>query len=135
MREKNTSDAILALLGKPYPVIPVCSLPISIDIRPGTFPNDINLRSKGRIPVAILTTECFDAATVDALTVLFGPGEAEAVHHALKDVDGDGDMDMILHFTTQDTGIKAGDTEAMLTGETTEGREILGTDSVRTVPI
>jgi hypothetical protein len=134
---KNTADAIVSLLGKPYPVIPVCPLPVSvsIDIKPGTFPNDINPSSRGRIPVAILTTDCFDAATVDALTVCFGLDGAAAVHHALKDVDGDGDIDMILHFRTQDTGISAGDTEATLTGETTDGREIVGTDSVRTVPV
>ena len=136
-REKMTSYAISALLGKPYPVIPTCPFPllVSIDIRPGTFPNAINLSSQGRIPVAILTTDCFDAATVDASTVLFGPDGAEAVHHALKDVDGDGDVDMILHFLTQDTGISAGDTEAILTGETLSGGKIVDTDSVRIVPV
>ena len=28
---------------------------------------------------------------------------ARAVHHALEDVDGDGDLDVLLHFRTQDT--------------------------------
>ncbi|MCK4723014.1 MAG: hypothetical protein KAT75_06910, partial [Dehalococcoidia bacterium] len=125
---RNTADAIIALTGNPYPVISI--LPVSIDIKPGTFPNDINLKSRGRIPVAILTTGCFDAATVDASTVRFGPAGAAAVHDALKDVDGDGNVDMILHFKTEDTGIKAGDTEATLTGETLDGGKIVGTDSV-----
>jgi hypothetical protein len=35
------------------------------DIKPGDDPNDINLESKGNIPVAILTTEEFDAQLVD----------------------------------------------------------------------
>lgn len=132
-RERITSYAIPALLGVPYPVIPtVC--PVSIDIKPGSFPNSINPGSKGVIPVAILTTASFDASVVDASTVLFGPATVMAVHHALEDVDGDGDVDMILHFRTQDTGISSGHTEATLTGETADGRKILGTDSLRTVP-
>ena len=107
---------------------------VEIDIKPGSFPNSINPNSKGIIPVAILTTADFDATTVDAETVRFGPAGAEATHWALKDVDKDGDIDMILHFRTQNTGIKAGDTEAELTGKTIDGTGIHGSDSVRTVP-
>ena len=50
------------------------------------------------------------------------------------DVDDDGDTDMILHFRTQDTDIEPDDTEAILTGQITDGIEITGTDSVRIVP-
>lgn len=107
---------------------------VEIDIKPGSFPNSINPDSKGVIPVAILTTGDFDASTVDGETARFGPDEAPPVHYAIEDVDSDGDYDMILHFKTQDTGIKAGDTEATLTAETTGGTDIVGTDSVRTVP-
>jgi hypothetical protein len=106
----------------------------TIDIKPGSFPNSINPNNKGVIPVAILTTDDFDAATLDPVTVRFGPDEALPVHYALEDVDDDGDDDMILHFRTQDTGIGAGDTEATLTGKTIDGAYIIGTDSVRTVP-
>jgi flagellar motor protein MotB len=105
-----------------------------IDIKPGSFPNSINPNSNGVIPVAILTTADFDAATVDPATVAFGPDGAAPVHYALEDVDGDGDIDMILHFKTQDTGISPGDTEATLTAETEGGTIISCSDSVRTVP-
>jgi len=108
--------------------------PAEIDIKPGSFPNSIDPDSKGVIPVAILTTDDFDAATVDAETVRFGPDKAKAEHWALEDVDDDGDEDMILHFRTQDTGIAAGDTEAELAGKTVDGWEISDSDSVRTVP-
>lgn len=107
---------------------------VEIDIKPGSYPNSINTNSKGVIPVAILTTDEFDATTVAPETVRFGPGEAEPVHYALEDVDGDGDTDMILHFKTQETGISPGDTEAALIGETFGGIYIEGSDSVRTVP-
>ncbi len=109
--------------------------PIAIDIKPGSFPNSINPRSKGRLPVAILTTVAFDAATVDPATVRFGVAGTEAapVHSVLEDVDGDGDTDMILHFKTQDTGIQCGDTSAFLMGETISGQAIEGSDSINTV--
>ena len=108
---------------------------IAIDIKPGTFPNNINPRAKGVIPVAILTTDTFDATTIDPTTVRFGSNGTEAapVQSSLEDVDGDGDTDMILHFKTQDTGIVCGDTSASLTGETFGGQAIEGSDSVKTV--
>jgi len=107
---------------------------ILIDIKPGSYPNSINPGSKGRIPVAILTNKTFDATTVDPATVRFGPDNATVVHSAVEDVDHDGDLDMILHFKTQETGIEPGDTEAALTGETYDGISIEGTDTIRTVP-
>lgn len=108
---------------------------VAIDIRPGNDPNAINPKSKGVIPVAILTTDAFDATTVDPTTVHFGAAGTEAamVHSALEDVDGDGDADMILHFKTQHTGILCGDTSASLTGETLTRQAIGGSDSIKTV--
>jgi hypothetical protein len=108
---------------------------VPIDIKPGGFPNSINPRSKGVIPVAILTTDTFDSTTVDPTTVRFGPSGTEAapVHAALEDIDGDGDTDMILHFNTQATGVQCGDTSASLTGQTSSGQMIEGSDSIKTV--
>lgn len=108
---------------------------ITIDIKPGSFPNSINPRSREKIPVAILTTGTFDATTVDPTTVLFGQTGTEAapVYTALEDVDGDGDTDMILHFNTHETGIMCGDISASLTGETFSGQTIEGSDAVNTV--
>src|SRR3989338_789881 len=110
-------------------------LQVDIDIKPGSFPNSINPRSKGVIPVAILTTGSFDATTINPATVLFGPTGTEAppVHSALEDVDLDGDIDMILSLNTQSTGIACGNTFASLTGETFSGQAITGSDSINTV--
>lgn len=115
-------------------LVEVTTLTVAIDIKPGSDPNSINPRSRGVIPVAILTTDTFDATTVDETTVLFGATGTEAapVHVALEDVDDDGDTDMILHFNTQDTGIQCGDTSASLTGETFDGQMIQGSDSIKT---
>jgi hypothetical protein len=108
---------------------------VIIDIKPGSDPNSINPKSKGVIPVAIITTDTFDATTVDPLSVKFGPNGAKEAHNRghIEDVDGDGDDDMVLHFRTQETGIQCGDTEAELTGTTVDGQQVEGSDSIQTV--
>ncbi len=103
-----------------------------IDIKPGSDPNSINLKSKGLVPVAVLTTEGFDASTIDPETVLFAG--AEPVRSTLEDVDGDGDLDMLFHFKTQELNLDEDSTEATLTGETNDGTPIQGTDTVNIVP-
>ncbi|HEX4951395.1 MAG TPA: choice-of-anchor C family protein [Blastocatellia bacterium] len=108
---------------------------VEIDIKPGSNPNSINLGNNGVIPVAILTTPAFNAADVDPTTVWFGKTgvEAKAVQYAQQDVDGDGDLDLILHFNTQQTGITCGLTSAVLTGKTIGGQSIYGKDAIVTV--
>jgi WD40 repeat protein len=115
---------------------------IDIDIKPDSDTNSVNPRSKGVIPVAILTASTangdsfdFDAWTVDPTTLAFGPGAAGIKHssgHA-EDVDGDGDIDMMLHFPTQDTGVTCLDAELTLTGATFDGLEFTATDSIQVV--
>ena len=107
---------------------------VVIDIKPGGTPNSINPNSHGEIPVAVLTTNTFDASRVDPTTVRFGRnGTAIPVHSALADVDGDGDLDLLLHVNTEDTGIQCGETSASLTGGTVGGQPIGGSDSINTV--
>ncbi len=107
---------------------------VAIDIKPGIDPNSINPWSKGVIPVAILTTEDFDATTVDPGLVRFGPGEATEKHGVghIEDVDSDGDGDVVYHFPTEDSGIQCGDTTATLTGTTFGGQPVMGSDSIVT---
>lgn len=118
-------------------------LNVVIDVKPGSFPNAVNVKSKGVIPVAILTTSTaagdpldFDATTVDPSTVAFGPAGAGIFHAQghVQDADGDGDLDLVLHFKTQQTGIACGDAQVGLTGQTFGGTMIAGSDSIKTVP-
>jgi hypothetical protein len=108
---------------------------VTIDIKPGSYPNSINPMSKGKIPVAILSTDTFDATTVDPLSIAFGPIGATESHGRghIEDVDGDSDADLVLHFQTQDTDIQCGDTSASLVGETFSGQAVEGSDSIKTV--
>ena len=108
---------------------------VAIDIKPGGEPNSINPDSKQNISVAVPTTETFDATQIDVSTVEFGPSSATESHGRahIKDIDQDGDADLVLHFNTQETGIACGDTEATLTGETFSGLAVVGIDSIVTV--
>ena len=114
--------------------ITVMRITISIDIKPGSDPNSINLKSKGVITVAILNDGFFDPTLIDVSTVEFGPLGAKPVHWAYEDVDSDGDLDLILHFKTQEVGLEEGDTSASLIADLTDGRQIIGEDSVNIVP-
>lgn len=76
---------------------------ITIDIKPGSDPNSINLRSKGVVPVALLSTEEFDATTILGGDVYFAG--AIAIRLNIEDVDGDGLDDVICHFRTQELNL------------------------------
>lgn len=107
-------------------------LTVSTAIKAGDQSANVDPKSKGMIPVVIRTSEAFDAATVDVATVRFGATGTEAApgRAVLEDVDQDGDMDMVLLFRTQETGIRHGISSASLTGKTSDGREFRG--AVRT---
>jgi hypothetical protein len=106
---------------------------VSIDIKPGSDVNSINLKSKGVVPVAILTTEDFDALDVDPESVIFAG--APPVRWHIEDVDGDGHDDMLLQFNTQElTDLSPEDTDALLTGTTLDGTiAFFGVDTVNIV--
>lgn len=117
-------------------------LEVVSDVNPGSDPNSLNPRSRGVIPVAILTTTTaagepldFDATQLDPASVTFGPAGARIAHRLghLEDVDGDSDLDLLLHFRTRETGIECGDSSVSLSGETLEGRTVTSSDAIRTV--
>lgn len=108
---------------------------VPIDIKPGSDSNPVDPHSSGLIPVALLGTEYFDVGDVDPATLAFGPDGAGIVHGSPhpEDVNGDGRLDLVLHFPTEDTGIVCGDTEATLRGSTVDTQAFQGTQAIRTV--
>lgn len=105
---------------------------VKIDIKPGSYPNSINLKSKGVVPVAVLSIDGFDATAVDPSTVFFAG--ASPLRWTMEDVDGDGDLDMLFHFKTQELDLTKDSTDATLTGTTYDGTPVEGTDTVNIVP-
>ena len=115
------------------------TIPISIDIKPGSDVNPINLGSKGTTPVAILGTETFDVTTVDVASVRFAGAPVRTkpngtLHFSYEDVNKDGFLDLMMHFSTQALMLDADSTEATLTGIGGMDRCISGTDSIVIVP-
>ena len=102
---------------------------VEIEITPNNGANVINPTRGGDLQVAILTDGEFDALRVNPETVIFGPGEATTTRVKVKDVDHDGDADLLLYFTTFDAGISCGDTTATLYGLTYDPISIIGTDT------
>ena len=138
-----------------------CVVPIAINIRPGGFPNSVNLNTDAT--VAALTTRAgeyglplrFDATTIDVSTVLWGlrsnlfdvasPSGAREIHgvghpersYELDDRTRDADVDLVLHFKPADSGLTLSSTQACLKGRyrASDGNTytFLGCDSVRVV--
>jgi hypothetical protein len=94
----------------------------------------VNVRSRGNLPVVILSTNAFDATTVNAITVRFGATgtEASPVRVTVEDVNADGRDDLQLLFAIQASGIPCGATSVSLTGQTRSGQAIHGADTIMT---
>ena len=81
--------------------------PIDIDIKPGSYPNSINLGSHGVIPVAILSTADFDATTLNAENIFLAGlgvrvrGKGNKYLASEEDVNGDGLIDLVVKVETE----------------------------------
>jgi len=93
---------------------------VYVDIKPGSWPNPLNLASRGVLPVAICGTEDFDVTTIDPSTIkLTREGLDDGVSPIRWDYEdvatpwtgepggghalgGDGYLDLTLKFSTQE---------------------------------
>jgi hypothetical protein len=114
------------------PAIPP-ALQVEINIKPGggeTAP--INPKSKGNIPVALISNEQqkFNALQVDLDTLRFGAtGEEMSLRRcdaAGVDVSGDGVLDMVCQFETEKTNLTEESVEGVLKGKIKGGGAIEG---------
>ena len=108
---------------------------VSIDVRPKREANRINPASTNNINVAVFSRNGFAVDSIDLSTVRFGATGTEAapINIARRDVDGDGQTDLVLRFQIQELGIECGDVWTTLTGQTAGGARIIGSSPIRTV--
>lgn len=117
-------------------------IPVSIDIKPGSYPNTFNKNGSGVIPVAILGSDDFDVTKVDPFTLLLGSMAVKVKNNgtpqcSLQDVNADGFMDLVCQFQDDASTWAEGTSTATLTGRLkTEygGNRIEGSDEIRIVP-
>ena len=76
----------------------------------------------------------FDAPTVvNPFSLKFGPREAAIIGTPqVRDIDMDGDEDLLVKCLIEQTGIPCGATSVVLTGRTFANAAIFGSDSINT---
>lgn len=136
-----------------------CVTPVAVNIKPKSDPNSIKL-GRATVAVAVLTTVAgeydlpvaFDATAIDPDSVRFGTYDeiwndlsgATEVHDRghiedsweLDEATRDGDLDLVMHFDSADTGLAVGDAEACIKGTWTDAtgtHTFFGCDAVRTL--
>jgi probable HAF family extracellular repeat protein len=120
-----------------------------VDLVPGDATNTIKLGQRPRnIVVAILSNPYFTAQRVDPASVTLGDelgtdtpairDKKGRVAFFIRDLDGDGDTDMVLEFSGKEL-LSRGDlspatTKLVLLGRRTDGRAIRAVEAVSVVP-
>jgi hypothetical protein len=112
---------------------------VTIDIKPGSFPNSINLCSHGVIPAAVFSSADFDVTDIETETLRLGDAAVKMVGKSgrelcnYEDVNQDGLTDLVCKFETLGLDLSGGETSASVVGETLFGVQIAGEDSVNIV--
>jgi hypothetical protein len=112
-------------------------LQVPIDIKPFSRNNVIRLWKWSIIPVAIFSTEDFDAPNdIDMPSLTFGKtGDEQSLLYWQKwkhwDLNHDGLKDQVCYFWTSKTNLTVDDTEGILKGVTKDGIPIEGRDNIK----
>jgi hypothetical protein len=116
---------------------------INLAIKPGSGAlAPLNLKSKGNIPVALLSSDEFDALNVIVESLTFGATGDENSRRSCgkggEDVNGDGRLDLVCHFETQLANFTAGSSVGFLKGKVVDAtgteRPIMGRGDLKVVP-
>jgi hypothetical protein len=110
---------------------------ISIDIRPGRDVARIRLGGRGSVPVALLSSDQFDALKVDQASITFGAeGNEKSLRWCNKvgvDVNKDRRPDLLCNFDIRAAGFEDGDSLGKVKGVTMDGRPFEGTGPLKAV--
>lgn len=104
---------------------------INIDVKPNTRKRSrFNPNSKGKVPVALLSSGEFVPALVDESSLTFGAtGHERSYSHCnpvRRDVNKDGVPDLVCHFNTAVADFGERDTDGYVRGRLIDGREFEG---------
>lgn len=125
---------------------------VSVDVKPGTCPNPLNVSSRGTLSVAVLGEADFDVTRIDPATVRLSGSPAVRSAPDIEDVGGpapgapgqcacpatgrDGQADRLFQFSTEDLAwrlgpVADGDVRTLrLSGALDDGSRFEGTDCV-----
>jgi hypothetical protein len=101
-------------------------------VRPGSPSDALSARSRGPLPVALLSAPGFDPAQVDVASLRLEGAPGIVPAHPAKDWNGDGTIDLLVEFDVAQMQLH-GDRLA-LTGSLVDGTTIEGTALVSTKP-
>ena len=129
----------VALSPEQFLVSPVLSVTINIK-PPAQAPVPINLKSKGALPVAILSSPTFDATQVNPATITLsgvsvgskGDSSGQFACSA-QDVNGDGLPDLVCQLINSGLQLASNATMVTLTAKTFSGQMITGGESITIV--
>ncbi len=117
---------------------------VTIDIRPHSFANMINSKSRGLVQVAIFGSPTFDVTQIDPATIRIGDaslaqrGKIGPLMYNYKKVNKDPILDMVVFFNIPDLAKilpPRGGTEALtLTGKLKDGTSFWGIDKCHVPP-
>jgi len=127
---------------------PSTSIEVQIDIKPGSYPNSVNINGNGVIPVAVLGSADFDVTQIElydeTLPLTFnglavrvkGNGQPQC---SIDDVSGpegvpDGFDDLVCQFVDDTEQWLEGDDIAEITGFLVDGTPFAGSDEITVVP-
>jgi hypothetical protein len=128
--------AVVEAAAEPEPIS------ITVDIKSGSGNNCIQPKSRGVISVAVLGSTV-DVTQIDLATIQIDDDDDPSTagvspeRSSFEDVDGDGKVDLVLKFRTQElntAGMFSNGDSLFVTGGLKDGQQIRGSDSVSLVP-